>query len=57
MRYLPIDNKLFIENRERFVNILPRNLGLIFILSTLIFSCQYKQSEKQNTKEIQSLNN
>lgn len=30
MRYLPINNKLFIENRERFVELLPADSAAIF---------------------------
>ena len=30
MRYLPIDNKLFIENRKRFVKLLPKDSSAIF---------------------------
>jgi len=30
MRYLPINNKLFIENRKRFIELLPKNSVAIF---------------------------
>lgn len=30
MRYLPINNKLFIENRKRFISLLPNNSAAIF---------------------------
>ena len=30
MRYLPINNKLFVENRKRFTSLLPKDSAAIF---------------------------